>query len=282
MKTIKGGYYIKARQIKNGWVAHAPPVVREVWDYLIREANHQDKKYNGFIVKRGQLFRSYGQIREALGWHVGFRMEYYHESAMKRGMKALMKERMIELTSKPRGNLITILNYDFYQDPKNYEQTSEQTNERTKSEPRANHHRSAINKNVKNVKNDKKIKKRNIKEKKSVTISEVNMSKDKYLDNVNRYEDNVTNSSYHEKILKEYSDKDKGSIDEHIKQAINWLRINHRKRKGRKGKDGWLNYDVFVSNWLNGSMTKLKMRQKTFEQKQKERWEDYRRTYGEE
>ncbi len=43
---------------------------------------------------------------------------------------------------------------------------------------------------------------------------------------------------------------------------------------------GWLNYDMFVSNWLNSNMAKLKMRQKTFEQKQKERWEDYERMYG--
>ena len=41
---IPGGYYIKARQIKYSWVANAAPVVREIWDYLLREANHHDKK----------------------------------------------------------------------------------------------------------------------------------------------------------------------------------------------------------------------------------------------
>ena len=114
---IKGGYYIKARSIQDGWVAHASPIIRETWDYLLREANHSDKKYDGFLVKRGQLFRSYKDIIEALKWQVGYRFDRYHESSMKRAMKALRREGMIELTSEPRGNLITVLNYDKYQNP---------------------------------------------------------------------------------------------------------------------------------------------------------------------
>ena len=66
MPKIHGGYFIKARQIKNSFIAHASPCVREIWDYLLREANHSDEKYNGFVVKRGQLFRNYREIREDL------------------------------------------------------------------------------------------------------------------------------------------------------------------------------------------------------------------------
>lgn len=150
---IQGGFYIKARCIQNSWIAHAQPIVREVWDYLIREANHKDQKYNGFIIKRGQLFRSYREIRDALKWRIGYRFQRYHESSMKRAMKALMTERMIELVSEPRGNLITILNYDKYQDISNYARTDDRTDARTNGEPVANQYRSAINKNVKNEKN---------------------------------------------------------------------------------------------------------------------------------
>lgn len=154
--AIPNGYYIKARCIKNSWVSEAPPIVREVWDYLLREAAHKDRKTPYGIVKRGQLFRSYKQIRDDLKWRVGFRYERYHESAMKRTMKALRTEGMIELTSEPRGNLITVLNYAEYQDPKNYERTDERTDERTSSEPVANQERSAINKKGKKGKNEKK------------------------------------------------------------------------------------------------------------------------------
>ena len=43
---IKGGYYIKARQIQDSEIAHSPPHFREIWDWLIKEANHKDKKVN--------------------------------------------------------------------------------------------------------------------------------------------------------------------------------------------------------------------------------------------
>jgi len=152
---IRGGYYIKSRCIKGSAVNHAPPYVREIWDYLLREANHCDKKYNGFTVKRGQLFRSYRQIREDLCWYVGYRKEMYNENQTKRGMRYLTKELMITTMKEPRGVLITVCNYDHFQNPKNYERTNEGANERTNDEPMTNHTGLSINKNVKNVKNDK-------------------------------------------------------------------------------------------------------------------------------
>jgi len=151
---IPGGYFLKARQIKNSFIAHAPPCVREIWDYLLREANHADKKYDGKIIKRGQLFRSYKQIRTDLRWKIGYRTQYYSESQTKHCMNALMKERMIELMKEPRGMVITILNYDYFQDPTNYERTDERTDERTNDEPMTNQQCLSINKNYKNYKKD--------------------------------------------------------------------------------------------------------------------------------
>jgi hypothetical protein len=179
---IEGGYYIKARCITNGWVSSAPPIVREVWDYLLREANHKDARYSGFIVKRGQLFRSYKEIRDALKWRIGYRFMYYHESSMKRAMNALRKEGMIELTSEPRGNLITICKYDYYQNPENYERTNDRTNDRTNGEPVANHQRSAINKNDKKKKNER-IKNIN----KKIYADHVQMTEEEYQKLIDKY-----------------------------------------------------------------------------------------------
>ena len=120
------GYFLKARQIKGSWVAHASPVVREIWDYLLREANHKEVKYCGYTVKRGQLFRSYREIREDLHWMVGYRKKTYSENQTKHGMKLLRREGMIALTNTPRGNLITVQQYAKYQDPKFYESTNDQ------------------------------------------------------------------------------------------------------------------------------------------------------------
>ena len=46
---IKGGYYIKARQIQQSKIAYAPPYVREIWDWLLMQANHTDVKYLSLI-----------------------------------------------------------------------------------------------------------------------------------------------------------------------------------------------------------------------------------------
>jgi len=153
-KRIKGGYYLKARCIRESAIAHSSPCVRELWDYLLREANHRDVKYDGFVIKRGQLFKSYRQIRDDLSWHVGYRKQRYSENQMKKGMKHLAKELMITTTKKPRGVLITISNYDYFQNPENYEGTNEGTNEGTTKEPRRNQRGTPINKNEKNEKKE--------------------------------------------------------------------------------------------------------------------------------
>ena len=150
---IVGGYYIKARVIQQSAVATSPPHVREIWDWLLKEANHKDKKYNGYIVKRGQLFRTYRDIREGLSWKIGWRKMMYSENHTKKAMKTLREYLMIDTKKALGGVLITILNYDFYQDPKNYEST----NESTIMEPLRNQTLPYNNKNEKNEKKEKKM-----------------------------------------------------------------------------------------------------------------------------
>ncbi len=135
---IPGGYYIKARAIQKSNIMRQPPHVREIWDYLLMNANHSDRKYGGYSIKRGQLFRTYKQIREDLSWNVGWRKETYNENQTKKAMKFLREALMIDTTKEPGGVLITICNYEFYQDPQNYERTSERTDERTIDEPSTN------------------------------------------------------------------------------------------------------------------------------------------------
>lgn len=156
MPKIKGGYYIKARCIQESEIQHAPPHFREIWDWLLKEANHQDKKYGKYAVKRGQCFRTYKDIRDGLSWNVGYRKERYSENQTKKAMKFLRDALMIVTTKELGGVLITICNYELYQNPKNYERTEERTNEGTNGEPMGNQGGADNNKNVKNLKNVKK------------------------------------------------------------------------------------------------------------------------------
>ncbi len=154
--AIKGGYYIKARCISDSWIAHSAPVVRETWDYLLREANHQERKYNGYTLKRGQLFRTYRQIRDALSWKSGFRTNRYSGDQMKHTMKVLSGNGMITLTGTPRGMIVTVCKYEYYQNPKNYGSTDEYTNGTPTGTPTVHQQSTSSNKNVKNEKKDNK------------------------------------------------------------------------------------------------------------------------------
>ncbi len=115
------GYYIKARKIQESWIAHAPPHVREIWDWLLLRANFEDRKIGDKIIERGQLLTSYDDIREGLHWMVGWRKERYSKWDCEKAMKALTKATMIATQKTTRGLIVTILNYDHYQNPKSYE-----------------------------------------------------------------------------------------------------------------------------------------------------------------
>lgn len=145
---IPGGYYLKARKAKTSWIAHTSPCVREIWDWLISEANHADTE----VCKRGQLIRSYKDIQEGLSWQVGYRKMRYSKHQCESATKALTKEQMITTMKTTRGLLITICNYDTYQVPANYENHTESHNDATRTPQCAD----TINKNDKNVKNGKK------------------------------------------------------------------------------------------------------------------------------
>lgn len=137
-----------ARKIDTSPIAAAPPYAREIWFYLLRAANHKDNH----ICKRGQTIRRYADIQDALKWYVGYRKCVYTKAQCENAMKLLVKATMITKMRTTRGLLITICKYNFYQNPQSYESHNE-TATSAAMEPQGCH---TINKNVKNVKNDKK------------------------------------------------------------------------------------------------------------------------------
>lgn len=143
---IKGGYILQPRKIDDSDISKSPPHVREIWSYLIRKANHSDNK----DFKRGQLFTSYKQIINDLSWFVGYRKESYKKHHCEIAMKVLTKANMITTMKTTRGMIITICNYEFYQDPKNYENDTKKIVKNT-GKRQSN---DTINKNDKNVNND--------------------------------------------------------------------------------------------------------------------------------
>lgn len=128
---IPRGYILKARKIEESEVAHAPPHVREIWDYLLRKANYRDHKTGGKTIHRGQVLTSYQDIMDDLSWKVGYRTERYTRHQVETAMKYLTKRHMVTTTKTTRGMIVTICNYERYQDPKNYENHNENHNKTT-------------------------------------------------------------------------------------------------------------------------------------------------------
>lgn len=124
----KSGYVKLHRKIQESDIAHAPPHIREIWNYLILEANHADSKR----IKRGQCLRTYRDIREALSWNIGWRKTTYSKSQCENAMKYLRKHTMIATQRTTHGLLITLLNYDKYNRQKD-------TECHTENETRATH-----------------------------------------------------------------------------------------------------------------------------------------------
>jgi len=144
---IIGGYYIKARKIQESDIAFAPPHVREIWDLLIKEANHADNRN----FKRGDCFKSLRDIQDDLKWFVGYRKEVYSKSKCEMAMNWLRKRGMITTTKTTRGMIITVCNYDTYQNPKNYETNGENITKATSKEQQSD----TINKNERTINNEK-------------------------------------------------------------------------------------------------------------------------------
>lgn len=127
---IEGGFILKARAIFNSEVAHAPPHVREVWDWLLLNANHKPQISSGRLIGRGQLWTSYDEIREALHWYVGFRKCRYSKAQICQAIRTTRKGSMITTLKTTRGMVVTIVNYDKYQDPEMYDRNNDRNNDR--------------------------------------------------------------------------------------------------------------------------------------------------------
>jgi len=149
---IKGGYYLKARCIQNSEIAIMPPYVREIWDWLLKEANHSDQISNGTKIERGQVIRTFKDIQNGLLWMVGWRKMTYKKWQCENAMKLLKKADMITTTKTTRGMSIIIKKYKEYQNPSNYESNSDSRMRATDPKQTTD----TINKNVKNDNNDKK------------------------------------------------------------------------------------------------------------------------------
>lgn len=154
-QNFDSGAFIISRSLFESEIWFKPHEYLKIWLYLIGKANHKGRKYGGYFCDRGQYFCDCEELRNQLKYYIGYRKRTYNDSYMKTLVKYLRDSHMITTLKQPRGLLITITNYDSYQNLTNYEKSSGESNERTMEAPEELKGITSINKNYKNEKNDK-------------------------------------------------------------------------------------------------------------------------------
>lgn len=129
-KKISGGYILLAKKMVGSEIMDKPPLYLKLWVWMLTQANFRPEKG----LERGQFRTSIKEMQEAMTHYVGARkvvptkrqirdIYTYLSKVTPKGTRAV--------TSKVTGGLlVTISNYDEYQDPKNYESHTESHTER--------------------------------------------------------------------------------------------------------------------------------------------------------
>lgn len=141
---IPGGYVLLPRIMREWEIMKMAPINRELWFYLLINVLFADYKN----LKRGQGFFRFQDIQEHLSWYVGFRRMQYSKPQITKSLRRLKNARMIETMKATQGIIITVCNYDYYQDALNYEGNNEGNENRLRRKRQGhNINKEGINKN---------------------------------------------------------------------------------------------------------------------------------------
>jgi hypothetical protein len=116
-KPIPGGYILLSRKLLKSGIMEKPPLYTKLWIWMLMQASYKDHGN----LKRGQFFTSLEGMRGAMTHKVGYREVRPTIKEIRGVTKFLTKARMMVTTKVTHGMIITILNYDHYQNAKNYE-----------------------------------------------------------------------------------------------------------------------------------------------------------------
>lgn len=111
------GYILIARKILDSGIFSKPPLYFKLWLWILMQARFKDHGN----LKRGQFFTTIEDMREAMSYKIGYRKIVPSRKEIRGAYESLTKGHMIGTTKGTRGMVITILNYDKYQNIKNYE-----------------------------------------------------------------------------------------------------------------------------------------------------------------
>ena len=133
--------WIKLHRKITEWQWYGDSVVKDVFLDLLLNANHKEKNWKGVTVKRGQIITGRTILAERLG---------FSEMQIRTAINKLKSTSEITTKITNRYSLITINNYDLYQ------QDNQQPNQQITNKQPTDNQQITTNKNAKNEKNEKK------------------------------------------------------------------------------------------------------------------------------
>jgi len=234
---IPKGYILLSRKLIESGIMDKPPEYLKVWIYLLSEACH--KPTNN--LERGQGFTSISKLIEVLSHKVGYRVQRptkkqvwgiieWLRNPYEGNHEGITKVPMIVTTKVTHGFVYTICNYEFYQDPKNYEGNSEGNDEGATKEQRKERQGNNKYKNVKNVKNDK-----NVKNERKVQYAEfVKMTPEEYQKLIDQFGKHATNRMI--EILDNYKGSKGKTYKCDYRAILSWVTKRYQE-EAQNGKD---------------------------------------------
>ena len=123
---MNNGWIRLDRKLLSHWVFETEdPAICKAWLYMLLTANHTSKvsvyKMKKYTIKRGQLCTSYDSLSRKWNMSIG---------KVRRFLKLLKNDRMIDIDTSNGFTLVTIVNYDEYQTTNN-KQTDKQIDKQT-------------------------------------------------------------------------------------------------------------------------------------------------------
>lgn len=132
---IEDGYALLARKTIDSALMDKPPLYAKLWMWMLLKANWKDRDK----LKRGQFVATIEDMRQAMSYRVGYRKVVPSKDEIRSAYEAFTKATMITTSKTTRGMVVTILNYDYYQNPSNYEAHTE-THTETSTKPTVTPH----------------------------------------------------------------------------------------------------------------------------------------------
>jgi hypothetical protein len=236
--------WVKMHRNITKWEWYDDSKMVHLFFHLVVSANHKEGNWKGQEVKRGQLITGRKKLSSLTG---------ISEQSIRTCLDRLVSTNEITIKPTSKNSLITILNYDLYQESEIINQQS--TIKSTNNQPTINQ-RSTTNKNDNNVKNEKKVKEV---VPPTQTILDFNESEHehelvggfrnfvKFIEetkHVKIFESQITIQNY-KKICDEHG-RDK--LWQKITDLDNWLddpNVAKGKKKGKKSV-----YHLMVNTWL--------------------------------